>query len=65
MLLGEIVVTYPQVTEVLVEDYGLHCVGCFAAAYETLEQGAIVHGLNDKQIDEMVKKLNEIVSKTE
>jgi len=37
---------------------GLMCIGCPAAVQETLEQGCKVHGLNDKEIEELIKKLN-------
>jgi hybrid cluster-associated redox disulfide protein len=63
ILIGELVETYPQLAKVLVEDYGFHCIGCMAAGMETLEEGAQVHGFNKKQIDEIVKKLREMVVK--
>ena len=40
---------------------GLHCVGCQAATWETLEAGMYGHGFSDKQIDGLVMKLNEIL----
>lgn len=61
MNLGELVQTYPKLAEALAEDYGLHCVGCFAAGFDSLEQGAKIHGYDDKEIEEMVKKLNKLV----
>lgn len=61
MNLGEMVAVYPELVEVLTNDYGLHCAGCFASSFDTLEEGAKVHGFNDKDIDKMVKRLNEIV----
>lgn len=62
-VLGEIVSQYPELIDVLVNNYGLHCVGCYAAAWETLEEGAKAHGFEDKEIEKMVKKLNQIISK--
>lgn len=61
--LGELVQNYPELVEGLVNDYGLHCVGCMAAAFETLEEGAKAHGFSDQEIAKMVKKLNQIISK--
>ncbi|MBU1500373.1 DUF1858 domain-containing protein [Patescibacteria group bacterium] len=61
--LGELVQHYPELVEVLVNDYGLHCVGCMAAAFETLEEGAKVHGFSAKEIDKIVKDLNSRVKK--
>ncbi|MBI4091536.1 DUF1858 domain-containing protein [candidate division WWE3 bacterium] len=59
--LGELVERYPQLVEVLL-DFGLHCAGCFANSFDTLEMGAKVHGMVDSEIDEMVGRLNEVVN---
>ena len=40
---------------------GLHCVGCQAATWETLEAGMRGHGMAESAIDAMVDKLNAIV----
>jgi hybrid cluster-associated redox disulfide protein len=61
MLIAEIVENYPQITEVLIEEYGLHCIGCMGAGMETLEQGSMAHGMTAKEIVTMVKKLNELI----
>ncbi len=38
---------------------GMHCIGCPMAMQETLEDGAIAHGLNpDKLVEEINEKLN-------
>lgn len=65
MNLGELVAGYPELSQVLMSDYGLHCVGCFASSFDTLEEGARVHGFNDKEIDKMVLRLNRLVKKNE
>ena len=41
---------------------GLHCIGCHAAVWETLEAGMMKHGKSDTQIDELVKRLNELLN---
>jgi len=58
MTLGEVIQKYPETAEVFLK-YGLHCVGCQVAAWETIEQGAMAHGIKD--IDQLVKDLNEAV----
>jgi iron-sulfur cluster assembly protein len=40
---------------------GLHCVGCHAAVWETLEAGMYSHGKTDAQIDELVRRLNALL----
>ena len=62
ILIAEIAEKYPEIAEVLVEDYGFHCIGCFASEMETLEQGAMVHGMEPKEILEMTKTLNDLAS---
>lgn len=61
MNLGDLVIKYPIAAEVLL-DYGLHCVGCFANAFDTLEMGARVHGMSDEEIDEMLDRVNEVIN---
>ncbi len=55
--LGDVVSLYPIAADVLLE-YGLHCVGCFAAGFDTLESGARLHGMTDAEIDEMIHRVN-------
>ncbi len=59
--LAELVYKYPQTEEVLL-DYGLHCVGCIASSFDTIEAGAKVHGMTDEEIDEMLERINEVVN---
>lgn len=40
---------------------GLHCVGCHAATWETLEMGMLSHGKTNEQIDELVNRLNALL----
>lgn len=40
---------------------GLHCVGCHAATWETLEAGMYGHGMNDEAIDRLVNRLNKLL----
>lgn len=55
---------YPEAVEILM-DKGFHCIGCSAASFETIEQGATMHGINPKKlIDEMNKKLSKSKHKT-
>lgn len=61
-LIAEIVEKFPEMAEVLVEDYGFHCIGCFGAEMETLGQGAEVHGMTAKEIDDMIETLNGLAS---
>jgi len=54
MTFNEIIEKNPEAVMVLLEK-GMHCIGCGMAGFETLEQGALAHGLD---ADELVKELN-------
>lgn len=56
--ISKIVEKYPNLINTLIIDYNLHCVGCHMAEFETLEQGATIHGMTKKEINKMVKELN-------
>lgn len=62
MLIGDVVKKYPESALVMME-YGLHCVGCHVAAHETIEQGALAHGMDKKNIDKMIEKINKSINK--
>jgi len=42
--------------------HGLHCVGCHASVFETLEQGILGHGFPETQLVQMIEELNAVVS---
>jgi nitrogen fixation NifU-like protein len=60
MNLGEIAARWPQARTVLL-DYGLHCVGCFASSFDTIEAGAKVHGMSEEDIDKLIRELNNAI----
>lgn len=62
MTLGEVVVKFPETVRVMM-GYGLHCVGCHVAAYETIEQGAAAHGMDKKEIEKMLNDMNAALEK--
>ena len=57
MLIGDIVKTYPEAGNVLME-FGMHCIGCMAARGESLSDACAVHGLD---ADEVAEALNNAV----
>ncbi|MBO5292195.1 MAG: DUF1858 domain-containing protein [Lachnospiraceae bacterium] len=56
MTIGEILRTNPDVAPVLMEA-GMHCLGCPSAQAESLEEAAMVHGID---IEELMTKVNAI-----
>jgi hybrid cluster-associated redox disulfide protein len=55
--LGEVMQINPEAGMILFE-YGLACVGCGLASMETLEQGCLAHGMKEKQIKDLLGRLN-------
>lgn len=56
MSINDIVAQYPQAVEVFFK-YGMGCLGCAAARFENVEQGASAHGID---IDALIADLNKI-----
>lgn len=42
----------------LLLDRGLHCIGCHAAPFESLEEGCRAHGMSEQEIDKLIRELN-------
>ena len=53
MTIGEILRTNPAVAPILMEA-GMHCLGCPSAQGESLEEAALVHGMN---VEDLMKKI--------
>ncbi len=58
--LADLIFRYPEAAEILL-DYGLHCVGCIANGFDTIEAGAKIHGYNDSEVEEMIIRINEVI----
>jgi hybrid cluster-associated redox disulfide protein len=56
MSIREVLAKCPQAARVF-EEFGLGCAGCEAALFETIEQGARVHGVD---VDSLVEGLRTI-----
>jgi hybrid cluster-associated redox disulfide protein len=59
MSIVEIVQKYPETAEVFLK-HGMHCIGCAAARFETLAEGAMAHGID---MDVFLKDLNKVANK--
>ncbi|MBA7637182.1 hypothetical protein ES703_44817 [subsurface metagenome] len=62
MTIGKVVSKYPQTMPVFFS-YGLPCAGCHVAQWESVEEGALAHGIKD--VDLLVKDLNKVAEKSE
>ncbi len=59
--IAELVNNHPDAVEVLTA-FGLHCVGCFASAFDTIGEGAEIHGMIDEEIEEMLEEVNRVLN---
>ncbi len=57
----EVVSKYPQTIEVFL-DYNLSCIGCPLSRMESIQEGAIGHGLSESDITSLVERLNEVAT---
>ena len=64
MTAEEIFASFPKKAmkfAMMMQQHGLHCVGCSASSFETIEQGMLGHGMNKGQMEQLLEALNEIV----
>jgi hybrid cluster-associated redox disulfide protein len=58
MTIEEVVQQFPETVQVFSRN-GVVCVGCSAAQYDNIEQGAVLHGLD---ADQLVQELNACIA---
>jgi len=65
MTIEEILSNFPQKAQKLAQELtnaGLHCVGCQAATWETLEAGMLGHGYPEDEVTKLLKRLNAVLA---
>lgn len=65
MTIEQILSLFPYKAQKLAQEItraGLHCVGCHAATWETLEAGMMGHGMGEDQINTLVGRLNDLLA---
>jgi hybrid cluster-associated redox disulfide protein len=58
MIIGDVIRAFPQ-TMVVFMEMGIHCVGCYVANFESIEEGVSRHGIDPALV---VKKLNDAIN---
>lgn len=61
--ISEVISANPDAAEILMES-GMSCCGCPMAQQETIEDGCLAHGMSEKEIDELIKKLNKKIARS-
>ncbi len=64
MKISTIVTRYPESIDIFF-DFGMGCVGCPSAAFESVEDGAKKHGLNEDELEDLLDQLNEVAETEE
>ncbi len=59
--IAELLEKHPETAEVFM-NYDLQCVGCMAAAFDTIGHGADAHGLSEEDIQALIEDLNLVVN---
>jgi hypothetical protein len=57
MIIGDVVLAFPETLPVL-QNIGIHCIGCYAATFESIQEGVTKHGLDPKKV---CKELNKAI----
>ena len=55
--IGELLTVFPEAAPILME-IGMHCLGCPSAQMESLEEAAMVHGMD---VDVLVQQINDFL----
>ena len=58
MTIDEVIQQFPETVQVF-SRFGVGCLGCSAAHYDNIEQGAALHGLDT---DQLVQELNACIA---
>ncbi len=60
--IADLIFAYPELQETFMA-FGLHCATCFASQFDTIEDGARIHGMMNEEIEEMIEELKKVVNK--
>lgn len=68
MIISDILDAHPDkarsLSEIMME-FGIHCVGCGASGFETLEEGVLGHGFSEEELNNLIVNLNKVVETKE
>ena len=62
MIIADVIQSHPQAVEIMMKN-GLHCFGCGGNMYESIEQGAMGHGMTMIQVNKIVNDINQMIKK--
>jgi hybrid cluster-associated redox disulfide protein len=56
--ISDILTKKPEAIEIMAKA-GLRCIGCCMSGQESLEEGCKTHGMDETEIDNLVKEIND------
>lgn len=62
--IGEVMQMHPDSADIML-NYGLHCIGCHVNPYESIEDGAKSHGMDDSTIQKIISDINKSIESKE
>jgi hybrid cluster-associated redox disulfide protein len=62
MNIQDFIMEYPQLVDVLSEEYGFHCVNCLFSSFDTLIEGAAIHQIEGDDFVEMINHLESLIN---
>ena len=68
MTIEEVFKRFPSKAQKLAQEMtnrGLHCVGCSASTWETIEAGILGHGMGEEDLEDLLKSLNAVLAEKE
>ncbi len=68
MTIEEVFKRFPSKAQKLAQEMtnrGLHCVGCSASTWETIEAGILGHGMNEEDLEDLLESLNAVLAEKE
>ncbi len=65
MNLAEFIIQYPDLVDVLMYEFGFHCVNCIFSGMDTIRQGASLHMIEGNDFDEMIEYLEDYINNPE
>jgi hybrid cluster-associated redox disulfide protein len=65
MPIMELIALYPELAPVLTYEYGLYCMNCIIADFDTLRNGAALHEIEGIYLTQMITHLESIINTNE
>ncbi len=60
--IAELILEYPYLSDVLINEFGFHCANCIFSGMDTLKQGALIHGIKDSEYEILKKRIIDVIN---